>query len=161
MLLQYKALLLEKALILHVELTDTIYIKVLHIPQEALEGRRSEVNICRKLISNNNHFKEITCLWTRLCVTAFGIQQGSSLSPLPILTDKCSKEPRRILTNSQLVYVLEIRMPKLYLLILLQSELSCYEVSGFQLIFNSSVRRMAEWWTRKSLFQTSCLPSSG
>lgn len=94
-----------------------------HPKQGAFDGRRSEINICRKLISNNNHFKERTCLWMQLCVAAFGILDAGSLSPLPMLTDKCSKALGRILTNPRFVYVLEIRMPKLYLLILSPSEL--------------------------------------
>lgn len=61
----------------------------------------------------------------QLCVAAFGILHAGSLSPLPMVTDKRSKALGRILTNPQLVYVLEIRMPKLYLLILFQSELQC------------------------------------
>lgn len=57
-----------EVLIVHVLLTDTIYIKVFYILLESRDGRKSDLNICRKYISSNNHFKVITC-WgmTALC----------------------------------------------------------------------------------------------
>lgn len=69
-----------------------------------------------EVILNSNHLKVITCLKMMVTASAFGIQLIVGLSKLPILTDKCSKDYTRILTNPQLACIIKIRRLNLYLL---------------------------------------------